>query len=171
MNKEQIDSFPCLPGKPTSEHLHSTHYPFFKKKLVVMRGLPGMAKSTIADFIRENIGSLSVVVCSADHFFTDKDGNYNWYPQGISQAHQECQENARKAMEIGILTVIVDNTNVQRSEFSKYTRWAEEYGYGIVEITVGNLDVDKAVERNSHNVPKKSIQRMAERLARSWKVR
>lgn len=146
------------------------HNPFFYKKLVILRGLPGHGKSSLARFIQESAGSLSVVVCSADHFFEDDEGNYKFNPAQIGTAHMLCQKNARLAMESSILTVIVDNTNVKRRDFHIYAELAKKLGYGVIELTVGNLNIDDAMERNSHNVPRPAIEKMAQSLADSFEV-
>ena len=69
-------------------------------KLIIMRGLPGSGKSKV---VREIIAKAindhqhSAIVCSADQFFTNPDGEYNFNPSMIAQAHMDCQVKALKA--------------------------------------------------------------------------
>ena len=47
--------------------------------MFIMRGLPGSGKSTIVRHIRDKYQPITdVVVCSADDYFLQEDGNYNY---------------------------------------------------------------------------------------------
>jgi ABC-type proline/glycine betaine transport system ATPase subunit len=64
--------------------------------MFLMRGLPGSGKSTLVKILKQ-IYSKSVAVCSADNFFLDEQGVYNFNRDRISEAHRVCQQKAEEA--------------------------------------------------------------------------
>jgi shikimate kinase len=60
------------------------------KILFIVRGLPGSGKSTIAK-------QLSYNHFEADQYF-ERDGEYNFIPSEIGNAHQWCRHQVRNAM-------------------------------------------------------------------------
>ena len=108
--------------------------------IIIMRGVSGSGKSSaikkhmsyICKFYRE-IHAAAVV--SADMFFTDDDGSYHFDKDQLPLAHAACKEDCEKLMS-DITTkatyIIIDNTNMQLSEFSDYMSLAEKYGYKTI---------------------------------------
>ena len=56
------------------------------KKLFLVRGLPGSGKSTFAKAL---VGS-DFLVCEADKFFYDKEGNYNFDATKVTKIDNRC---------------------------------------------------------------------------------
>jgi predicted kinase len=127
--------------------------------LYIMRGLPGSGKSEATTHI------YGATVCSADDFFM-VDGEYVFQPHLIGKAHAECQVKALKAMGRGQHSVVIDNTNTQKWEYAIYLAMAEVLGYEVCETTVGGRSPEEIAlyaERNTHGVPLRNIQAMADR--------
>jgi len=120
------------------------------KTLYIVRGLPGSGKSSLAKKITE-------LVYSADDFFTNKKGEYNFNAKLLGKAHEWCWGKVRDAMFIGANAVAVANTFTQAWEAEKYYQIAEEYGYSVFVIECQN-DFG-----NVHDVPQESIDAMKER--------
>jgi|TARA_B110000495_G_C22967450_1_gene567523 predicted kinase len=120
------------------------------KTLYIVRGLPGSGKSSLAKKVTE-------AVYSADDFFTNKKGEYNFNVKLLGKAHEWCWGKVRDAMYIGVQAVAVANTFTQGWEAEKYYQIAEEYGYSVFVIECQN-DFG-----NVHDVPQKSIDAMKER--------
>jgi predicted kinase len=140
-----------------------------------MRGLPGSGKSTTAKRIlnkfRGIYGSI-VCKCSADDYFTDDHGNYNFDATKLGRAHGACQTKAKVAMEEGISLVVVDNTNTMKKEMNPYLKVAKKQGYKVRIIMVGGTeeeDIKLYTSRNVHGVPEEAIRRMAGRIKESLK--
>ena len=92
-----------------------------EKVLYIVRGVPGSGKTTLAKQLTAN-------VFEADHYFYDNDGNYNFIPSEIKEAHKECQQFVGYAMESGIQKIAVSNTFTQEWEMKPYFELAEKYG-------------------------------------------
>lgn len=82
----------------------------FPKILVIMRGVPGSGKSTMANLLKLACGR--GICLSTDDFFLDKQGHYTFVPEKISMAHDKNQSKCREAMQKGISPIIVGNNFV-----------------------------------------------------------
>ena len=124
-----------------------------EKVLYIVRGLPSSGKSTFAKQLTSN-------VFEADHYFYDNDGNYNFIPSEIKEAHKDCQDNVRSAMQSSIPKIAVSNTFTQEWEMQVYFDLAKEYGYMVFCVIVEKRHNNK----NNHNVPEDKIQMMKDRF-------
>ena len=97
-----------------------------------MRGISGAGKST---YIKDNFPT--AIVCSADHFFINKDG-YNFDQSFLGKAHQSCFKKFLSSIQQDEALVVVDNTNVTSWQISPYYLAAETYGYEvqIIELQI-----------------------------------
>ena len=64
--------------------------------LILIRGLPGSGKSTMARVKYPNHIHLE-----ADMYFEDDKGNYNFDPKKLKEAHKWCLETTRSLLSIG----------------------------------------------------------------------
>lgn len=62
--------------------------------------MPGSGKSTLSDRIAR-LYELTVV-CSADEYFTDENGKYNFDINKRPAAHEACQKKAEKSCRFSI---------------------------------------------------------------------
>lgn len=133
-----------------------------EKTLIIFRGAPGSGKTTVAELLSHSIGITAndSPVHSADHYFEDEDGNYNWDPSKLSEAHAQCKLRTEDAMINESLFVFVANTFTQQKEITPYQKLAEKYGYRFVSLIVENRHGNKSV----HNVPDNAMDRMKDRF-------
>ena len=119
-------------------------------QLVLIRGLPGSGKSTIASAMA------GYRHLEADMFFTDLDGRYVYDSSKIKAAHEWCQLNTKWALERGE-RVVVSNTFTRLFEMEPYFEMAKNFGIEprIVEAT-GNWP-------NVHGVPAEVVEKMRQR--------
>ncbi len=143
------------------------------KKLIIMRGLPGSGKSSLAEGIRNvaaNRGARTTAILSTDDYFIEGDGVYRFKPQEIGRAHAFNQKACQTNMEDECELIIIDNTNTQYWEMKPYVRLAQEHGY-VIEFqepkTEWAWEVEECAKRNTHQVPLKSIQQMKDRYQRT----
>jgi len=124
-----------------------------EKILYLVRGIPGSGKSTLAKQLTSN-------VFEADHYFYDNDGNYNFIPSEIKEAHKECQEFVGYAMESRIPKIAVSNTFTQEWELQPYYELAIKHGYYVTSLIVENRHGNESI----HGVPEDKIKIMKERF-------
>ena len=129
-----------------------------ERKVIIMRGPPGSGKST-----HTKKKFPKAIVCSADHYFMDQNGNYKFDASEIKKAHLECQENFKKALKEVAPLIVVDNTNTRLWEFENYVKLAKESGCEVRIIRL-QADVRLAIKRNIHNVPEEKIREMHKRF-------
>jgi predicted kinase len=123
------------------------------KKLLLIIGIPGAGKSTLANKIKaENPEFANANIWEADMFFI-KNGEYNFNPNILGAAHHWCQAKVKSDMILG-QNVIVSNTNLTPTERRPYIKLAKEYGYEV-EVIECNGGF-----KNIHGVPETSLERM-----------
>jgi predicted kinase len=127
-----------------------------EKMLYIVRGIPGSGKSTFA----KTLVKKDYCHKEADMFFVDRDGNYNFEPSKIKDAHQWCQEEMDFLMRLEHSPVVVSNTFTQEWEMEPYFELAKTYGYKVFSIVVENRHGGV----NVHNVPEKKIEEMKNRF-------
>lgn len=130
-------------------------------KVYIMQGVPGSGKSTHA---RKLVSDSGGIICSADDFFLDESGKYNFNPALLGKAHASCMKRFLDSCNRGGSTVIVvDNTNITIDQMSPYYVVARAYE-ADVEIVRVRCNPILAAERNTHGVPRGTVMSMAARM-------
>jgi len=129
-----------------------------RKQLHILRGLPGSGKSHLA---RELVGEgKSGAVCSADDYFVNRNGKYNYDRRRIGEAHGFCMGKFIDALASQANPIVVDNTHSQVWEYANYVKLGLLHGYEISVSEISCLDeaqVDIFFDRNVHSVPMESM--------------
>jgi predicted kinase len=128
--------------------------------LILLRGLPGSGKSSLGEIILRCPGSNSPDVLSADNFFIDDKGNYNFDGTKLKQAHNECQLKCAERMKLEISRIVVANTFTEKWEMDSYYEMAERYKYRVHTVIVENRHESK----NVHGVPDEKLEQMKNRF-------
>lgn len=100
-----------------------------KNKVLIMRGISGSGKSFLAKELQKKYNVDKTV--SADHFFTDEKGMYNWSANKTHIAHKVAKQDFLNRLSKKEPVIIVDNTNTKFSEFSFYVKEAVKAGYEV----------------------------------------
>ena len=111
--------------------------------LILIRGLPGSCKSTLAK-------TFDCFHIEADMFFV-RNGEYKWFHTGKN--HEWCLEMVENCIVIG-MDIVISNTFTQIWEMQKYLGLAEEYNYNIRVISCQNEF------KNKHSVPEETLKKM-----------
>jgi predicted kinase len=128
-----------------------------KKILYIVRGVPGSGKST---FAKSLVKSKDYCHKEADMFFIDDDGNYDFNPSKLKEAHQWCQEEVEFLMRLGHTSVVVSNTFTQEWEMEPYNKLAEKYNYKVFSVIVENRHGGV----NAHGVPEDKLENFKNRF-------
>lgn len=132
------------------------------KVLVLLRGVPGAGKSTVADSMSSGI----YPVLAADDYFM-VNGEYRFDPAKLGKAHKSCQRRCKAHMERGARKIFVNNTFVKAKDMNPYVKMAQEHGYIVFSLVVEN----RHGGRDVHNVPEDALVRMEESLRNNLKFR
>lgn len=126
-------------------------------KMILIRGLPGSGKSTLAKKIQYQMGGIGYAHLEADQFFYDEQGNYNFDPSKLHQAHQRCLYNTRVCL-TGNQPVIVSNTFTTKKELKPYFELAREFGIVPTVLLAQNGF------GSIHGVPDEKMEQMRKRF-------
>lgn len=125
------------------------------KDLILLRGLPGAGKSTLA---RTIVGERGTVL-EADTFFMEN-GEYKFDASKLKIAHEWCQSQTHLSMHYGYPLVVVSNTFTQEWEMEPYYKLAERNGYRVHSVIVENRHNGV----NEHGVPAEKLEQMKNRF-------
>ena len=129
-------------------------------ELILLRGLPGSGKSTLAKIILQLRSTDEPEILSADDFFEDKEGDYNFDPTKLKEAHNYCQFRCSERMRQQKAKIVVANTFTQEWEMDEYFKMAERYNYRVHTVIVENRHGNE----NIHGVPEDKLQQMKNRF-------
>ncbi len=124
--------------------------------LILLRGLPGSGKTTLAKELSEN-GKYPVF--SVDDFFTSPNGDYKFEFDKNHLAYKHCEENAKVSMQKGTSKIFIDNVFSIEWEMEPYFKLASEFKYKIFVLTVEN----RHKGHNIHGISDEQIRKMAEK--------
>jgi len=128
-----------------------------QNNLILLRGLPGSGKTTLADLLSEN-GKYPVF--SIDSYFTNAiTGEYHFKFDKNHLAYKACEDNTEAAMQNNSPKIFVDNTFTLDWELEPYLKLASMHNYQIHVVTVEKYHKQK----NKHGVSDEQISRMAEK--------
>jgi hypothetical protein len=123
------------------------------KNLILLRGLPGSGKTTLGWLF-------GIAPLSADDYFYDDDGNYNFNQRDLPKAHNWCKVRTEWLMKENIERIVLANTFTQEWEFKDYYELAKKYDYRVHSLIVENRHGGKSI----HNVPDATIGNMLNRF-------
>ncbi|XP_028392960.1 2',3'-cyclic-nucleotide 3'-phosphodiesterase-like [Dendronephthya gigantea] len=147
--KQQFLNFPFIEHCETIRLLAQFHVMF------ILRGAPGSGKTTVARAILEQAKD-QAIVCSADDFRYNENGEYVWQKEKLEETHNKCKKKAEEFAALGKPSIIIDNTNIRTFEVEPYMKIAQQYGYVVVLVepkTPWKHQARELVKKTPHNVP------------------
>jgi predicted kinase len=119
-----------------------------EKVLILLRGLPGAGKSSLAEILPGH-------TCIADDYHM-VNGKYEWKPENVRKSHTECQSKCERLMKMGSTPIKIANTLTTKKEMNFYYKLAEKHNYKVFTIIVEN----RMKIKNVHSVPDETIEKM-----------
>jgi predicted kinase len=130
--------------------------------VIIIRGTSGSGKTTFANLFAE-----PKVICTADDFFYDQKGKYNFDASKLGDAHKSCQNKFECALQDKtVKLIIVANTNVRPSDYQYYVEKANEYNVKYISVILEKRHDNV----NVHNVPSHVLQRQHDALKNDLKL-
>ena len=134
------------------------------KQLILMRGISGTGKSTVA---KNLVGNGEIF--STDDFFM-QNGTYNFNGSKIGHYHKLNQERTEEAMKNGVSPIVIDNTMTYAWEGSEYVRLADKYGYSVRIEELPVPDIDELMKRQesrksiNKSLPREVVEKMIKKF-------
>ena len=128
--------------------------------VLIIRGIPGSGKSALAKALYFSATKGTAAYCEADKYFYNSDGEYNYDPSKLDEAHTECFKEFKLALACGSSLVIVSNTSTRFREFKRYIDAAEIAGYKVHIVVKENYHDGTS----AHDVPSRTIENMRNRF-------
>lgn len=136
-----------------------------KPNIIILRGVAGSGKSSVAELFANPLK-----ICCADDYFTDENGNYNFDPHKLKDAHAYCRAEFDEALnnDFGFYrNIVVANTNTKESDWKYYEDRAKDKGCKVFFIVVENRHGNGSI----YGVPEETLDIMEERVKNSLKLR
>ena len=130
---------------------------YFKKALIILRGLPGSGKSTLANLLSEN-GKYPIHSID-DYFINPNTGEYKFEYQKNHLAYKNCEKETELSLKENFEKVFLDNCFTLEWELEPYFKLASKYNYSIFILTVENRHSGK----NIHQITNDQLIKMAEK--------
>jgi adenylate kinase family enzyme len=133
------------------------------KTLYLLRGVSGAGKTTLAKTLAYDESCM----ISADDYFYDEEGNYNFNHNLLNEAHRYCLRYTIQSMVLELPNIVVHNTFTTEKELEPYILAAEENNYKVVSLIVENRHGNNSV----HDVPEETLLKQEARLKQNIKLR
>lgn len=129
------------------------------KHLVILRGLPGSGKTSFSDIFKYVWYMKSV---SADDYFYNDKGEYNFDRKMLAQAHNYCYNKVERLLtEDHAQVIFVHNTFTTEEEIKPYQLLAERFNARFTSLIVENRHGNESI----HGVPEEKVNQMQDRFS------
>lgn len=135
------------------------------KTLIILRGVSGSGKSSVASWIKQSTSNWKTLVCSADDYFINSKGEYVFEQSKLKDAHAHCMKTFKSAVEVEMDTIVLSNTNTSPWEFEEYEKHAKENGYTVFHLVVENRHGNSNVHGCPSDVQAAQRKRLLESLS------
>eukprot|EP00746_Dinoflagellata_sp_MGD_P138965 gnl/MRDRNA2_/MRDRNA2_72504_c1_seq1.p1 gnl/MRDRNA2_/MRDRNA2_72504_c1~~gnl/MRDRNA2_/MRDRNA2_72504_c1_seq1.p1 ORF type:complete len:1636 (+),score=316.11 gnl/MRDRNA2_/MRDRNA2_72504_c1_seq1:35-4909(+) len=125
------------------------HWKQTDRLTIILRGFPGSGKSSLSVMLRKK---LPAEIISADDFWAGQDK--------LQEAHEQCRQIFLQMLKDQKPLVIIDNTNVRKSDYAFYQSRSESEGYQVVVLEMvcdSTTELEQFRKRSKHDVPGSAV--------------
>ena len=147
--------------KVSSSSAHPERIMYPKKRLLLIRGLPGSGKSYLARELQKGFLDMAVTYTTDDFYMVGD--SYVFDRSKLFEAHKWNQDRTEKAMVDEVPVIMVPNTFCTLREAHAYVEMAQRHGYSVEFFeprTAWKFDAEQLTLRNAHGVPREVIDQM-----------
>ena len=126
------------------------------KVLIIIRGLPGSGKTTLAKTLSDNI----YPIYSEDDHYHKEDGSYEWSKDKEVDAKISCWDSVIDCLQQGIAKVFVTNVFLTQKDIEPYLNIANDLGYRCHVLIAQNTHGSQSI----HNVKPEDFEEMKKKF-------
>ena len=136
-----------------------------QKYMILIRGLSGSGKRTVADLICGSVEDDSRIAISANDYFYSDTGTFEFDATKLKDAHIWCLSEVETCILQGYETIVIHNTFSRKWEVEPYLKIACKNGYriSILSLYDSGLSDTQLAQRSEYGVPLHSIRRQRAR--------
>ena len=106
--------------------------------LLILRGISGSGKSSIARALSDRFPPGYVAVCNADAYF-QRSGTYTFNVAELGAAHESCRRAFDAAVRRRTPLIILDNTNTTLREYAPYVESIDSFNDAVAVGRIGGV--------------------------------
>ena len=126
------------------------------KALILIRGLPGSGKTTLAKILSGDV----YPIYAEDDYYQEENGSYKWTSEKEIIAKRKCLENTSIALASGHNMVFVTNVFLTQEDLEPYLYLAKELKYRCHVLIAQNTHGSESI----HNVAPKDFVEMKKKF-------
>ena len=130
------------------------------KTVTIIRGVPGIGKDTLVDYIEKNKNDMEVFsICNDDKYFIDN--NMKFSIKKLEEAKKYSMRSFIECIKQGVNRIYITNINSSIKDYENYISLAKIHNYKVNIITIESYDQEHTnyfAKRSKHDISEKHLQ-------------
>jgi adenylylsulfate kinase-like enzyme len=141
--------------------------------VIITRGVPGSGKSTLNRYLEElaEARGVSFSVHGGDKYMVNQAGEYEFSDEKKAYCAMRTHAEFNEALAKGTDVIVSDNTNIKWPDYKRNVREAQKAGYKLIAVVFEPGSIETHMERNTHDVPRETLEKNIADLTRNIKSR
>ena len=134
------------------------------KTVTIIRGVPGIGKDTLVDYIEKNKNDMEVFsICNDDKYFIDN--NTEFSIKKLEDAKNYSMRSFIECIKQGVNRIYITNINSSIKDYENYISLARIHNYKVNIITIESYNKEHTTyfaKRSKHNISEKHLQSLTD---------